>query len=119
VSTGCWKPEDRFMKCQGIASYRMNKRDKWFSGFFLPSVWLAGFHLFNRSAALFEKNTVTTIRTPDVYVNFNFLLAPCTFIRTSHKILSYPLICSRVRSIARWATFIAGVCGWYAPPANL
>ncbi len=31
----------------------------------------------------------------------------------------YPFICSRVRSIARWAIFMAGVCGWYAPPANL
>jgi hypothetical protein len=31
----------------------------------------------------------------------------------------YPFICSKVRSIARCAIFIAGVCGWYAPPANL
>jgi hypothetical protein len=34
-------------------------------------------------------------------------------------VIDYFLISSTVRSIARWAIFIAGVTGWYEPPANL
>ena len=91
-----------------------------YSGFFAQIEQLTGFHLFNRCTTLFEENTVPTIRTPDINVDLNFLLAPCAFICTCHNLIQiYPLICSRVRSIARWAIFMAGVCGWYAPPANL
>jgi hypothetical protein len=45
---------------------------------------LTGFHLFDCSAALFEEDAVPAIGTPDIDVNLNFLLAPCTFIRTCH-----------------------------------
>jgi hypothetical protein len=71
-----------------IASYRdMNKKDDkyiFYSGFFCQIEQLTGFHLFNCSATLFEKNTVSTIRAPDVNVYLNFLLAPCAFVRTCH-----------------------------------
>ena len=58
----------------------MNKKDdKYiFSAFFAR---LTGFHLFNCSTALFEKNTVPTIGAPDINVYLNFLFAPCAFVQ--------------------------------------
>jgi hypothetical protein len=79
---------------------------------------LTGFNLFNCGAALFKENSVPAVRAPDIDVDLDFLFTPCAFVRACH-IQDYPFICSRVRSIARWAIFMAGVCGWYAPPANL
>jgi hypothetical protein len=85
---------------------------------FLPDSRLTGFNLFNCSATLFKENSVPAVGAPDIDVYLDFLFTPGAFIRACHM-LNYPLTCSRVRSIARWAIFIAGVCGWYAPPANL
>jgi hypothetical protein len=45
---------------------------------------LSGFHFLDCRAAFFKEDAVTTVRAPDIHVNLNFLLAPCTFIGTCH-----------------------------------
>ena len=60
-------------------------------GHFCPIKYLTGFHFFDRSAALFEENAVSAVWTPDVDVNLNFLLAPCTFICTCHILSKFIL----------------------------
>jgi hypothetical protein len=52
-----------------------------YSGFFMCRIPdLSGLQLFYRSTALFEENTVTTVRTPDVNINLYLLFAPCTLV---------------------------------------
>ncbi len=52
---------------------------------------LTGFHLFNRCATLFEKNTMPTVGATDVNVYLYFLLTPCAFVRTSHTLSKFIL----------------------------
>lgn len=86
----------------------------------MPAACLAGLELLDRSAAFLEKDAVAAVRAPDIHVDLDFLLAPGTLVGTCHVYIRYFLLSSAtVRSIARWAIFMAGVVGWYAPPANL
>ena len=55
-----------------------------FSGYLCQIEQLTGFHLFNCSATLFEKNSVPAVGAPDIDVDLDFLLAPCAFVRTCH-----------------------------------
>jgi hypothetical protein len=81
---------------------------------------LPGFQFLDRRAPFLEQDPVTTVGAPDINIDLDFLLAPCTLVGTCHKrITGYFLISSTVRSIARWAIFMVGVIGWYVPPANL
>jgi len=85
----------------------------------MPAACLAGLEFLDRSAAFLEKDAVAAVRAPDIHVDLDFLLAPCTLVGTCHADIRYFLLSSTVRSIARWAIFMVGVIGWYAPPANL
>jgi hypothetical protein len=49
-----------------------------------PGTVLPGFKFLDRRTAFLEKDTVTTVGTPDVDVDLNFLLAPSTFVGTCH-----------------------------------
>jgi hypothetical protein len=90
-----------------------------FPAIFAIKFGLTGFHLFNRSAALFEKNTVSAIGAADVDIDLNFLLAPCTFIRTCHTNpeLSFDLF---ERPVNRALGNLHGRCLWLiCPPGKL
>jgi hypothetical protein len=71
---------------------------------FLPDKNLSGFHLFDSRATLFEENAVSAVWAPDVDVNLNFLLAPCTFVCTCHiqSRLSFYLLESPVDCALRY-----------------
>jgi len=79
---------------------------------------LTGFHRFDCSAALFEKNAVSAIGATDVHVNLNFLLASCTFVRTCHTknpVLSFVLFESPV---VRALGNLHGRCLWLVCPSR-
>jgi hypothetical protein len=50
----------------------------------MPVYRLTGFQLFDRGATLFEEDPVPAVRTTDIDVDLNFLLAPCAFVGTCH-----------------------------------
>lgn len=86
----------------------------------VPDARLPCLKFLDSCPAFLEKDAVAAVGAPDVHVNLDFLLAPGTLIGTCHAVFRYFLLSSTtVRSIARWAIFMVGVVGWYAPPANL
>jgi hypothetical protein len=51
---------------------------------FLAEKLLTGFHFLDCSAALFKENAMSAVWTPDIDIDLNFLLTPCTFVCTCH-----------------------------------
>jgi hypothetical protein len=68
--------------------HKKDDKNSYFAGIFARKFCqekqLTGFHLFDCSAALFKKNAMSAVGTPDINVDLNFLLAPCTFVCTCH-----------------------------------
>jgi hypothetical protein len=50
---------------------------------------LPSFKFLDRCPAFLEKDTVTAVRAPDIDIDLDFLLAPCTLVGTCHVL--YPL----------------------------
>ena len=94
----------------------MNKRviKLFFIQAFLPEKHLTGFHLFYCCAALFEENTVTTVGTPDVDVDLNFLLTPCALVCTYHTRSLIILLFARESGLSR-----AGQSSWPESAAGM